>query len=113
MGTPYVPRQLRPYRDPDNGGRWTWERQYEDDEDYVLDVSGLLDTGDTYSAVAEEDVYGVTVGSITVTSAGTLSVRITDGRGTLTAKLTTTAGDEKRVKCAWRTPTAESVDSYI
>lgn len=108
MGLPYVTRRLKPYQE---GEKWVWTRRDDELELYELDVSGLLRSGDTFSAVENKDSSGVTVDSIAL-SGNTLQVTISKGTGYLIAKLTTSADYIYELYLEWRSPTGVTRDAY-
>lgn len=109
---PYLPRRPRPTRDPQEGGAVTWERSTDDNEAYALDVSEQLPSGDTFASVTAVEVSGVTISAITVTAAGQLSVTVTGGHGSASARLVTAAGRIFYVPLQWRSPFADAGDVY-
>jgi hypothetical protein len=93
----------------------TWERSSTNENNsYSIDISGILDSGETCSSVALENTYGVTVGTASVTSAGVVTVPVTaGGDGGTRALVTTSASRVLPVLFAWRANyDSDSYDDY-
>ena len=103
MATPYIRRpRASPYRDPMMSGAYTWLRRQDETDTYSLDIAGLLDSGETCSSIALADTSGPTISSPAVTSAGVLSMTVSSGSGTTTARVTTNTARIIEIPLQWR-----------
>ncbi|NJK31516.1 MAG: hypothetical protein HC927_03315 [Deltaproteobacteria bacterium] len=95
-------RAQKPYRDTFQGDAITWPRRYDETKTYKVDLSDQLDSGETCSSVAMADVSGPTISASSVTPAGVISVTVTKGGGTATARVTTSASRILEFPLQWR-----------
>ncbi len=95
-------RAQKPYRDTFMGDAITWPRRHGETKTYQVDLSDQLNSAETCSSVSMADVAGPTISASSVTSAGVLSVTVTKGGGTATARVTTSASRILEFPLQWR-----------
>lgn len=105
-------RAGRPHTDVFEGGAITWARRYDETETYGVDISDRLAEGETCTAIAMINVSGPTLGDRSVSPGGTISVTVTKGQGTATARVTTSAGRSLEFPLQWRATDRPGRDAY-
>ncbi len=106
--TSYVPRRPKPYR---TDGFWIWTRRPDEVETYNLDLTELVLSGDAISEVEEKESYGVTIDSVAQTS-NILSVKVSNGTGWATIKVTMTGGSIFEIPLKWHAPEGVVRDAW-
>ena len=106
------PRQQSPWRDPHRGNAVTWVRRYDESDTYTVDLTDYLESGETCSSVTIVDIYGPTIANEAVTSGGSLSLDVTSGGGTATARIVTSTRTIE-IPLQWRlADSASQADGY-
>lgn len=90
--------------------RWVTYKRYADNHAYPIDLTDMLDSGETGSSVTAVNVYGLTVNSISVSSA-TLTVDVTNA-GHLVARVVTSNSDTFEIPLEFRSTDRRELRVY-